>query len=122
MNYFIKKLKDAFGNLHEEVDPVRGIYVLGPVKPSSSATNLVAIPDGKKFYPFKVEVENDDTADHHFHLADKDGNQISLEYKVAATDLKEIDFKHSGLDTGIQIVEDTYDTMTFRIVGYLVPE
>jgi len=119
MSYFIKKLKDAFGNLHEEIDPIRGIYSFNPIKPTSSSDNYVTVPDGKVFYPIQIEVKNTDSNTHKFHLEDDSGNTLSLEYSVDANKMVQIDFKSRGLTGKIHFVPDEYNYLVFRLVGYM---
>ena len=120
MNYFVKKLRDAFGNLHVEVDKVRAIYAFKPFMPTSAANNFVTVPAGRLFYMTQIEVNNTDGSNQHtFHVESNDGDKISIEYKVLAGEQKIIPFYYSGLSGQIHFIPDTYSELEFKPIGYL---
>lgn len=120
MNYFVKKLRDAFGNLHVEVDKVRAIYAFKPFTPTSTADNFVTVPDGRIFYMTQIEVNNADASNAYtFHVESNDGSIISIEYKVSAGEQKIISFYYSGLSGKIYFVPSAYSELEFKPIGYL---
>ena len=122
MEYKIKKLRDANGNLRDEIDPIRGRYSFSPITPTGPSDNFIEIPEGKVFYMDMIEVYNADTSStgtHTFTVQDDDGNSISVKYVVPPGENKQIHFYHQGLTGKIHFVPDTPGKLVFKPSGYL---
>ena len=120
MEYFVRKVKDAYGELRDEIDPILGMYAFGPVTPSSTSNNVISIPTDKVFYMVMIEVVNNDTQNaHDFQIVDSQGNPISIKYTVPAG--KTLTFKYigKGITNSLRIVMSSYGKLTLRLSGYL---